>query len=238
VYTVHRMAVPVWKGRIAIGQISFEARLYTGARSRTPISFNQIHRNDGARIRQDLRCALENKAVPRDEVCKGFEYEKDRYALFEDAEIKAASPPVTGTIDLVHFIDIAKFDGIYFEESYYLGPDSDGEPLYAALFKALRRTGTAGLAHVVISTRDRYILFRAGLRGIIAHALYFDEELNELAEFRTNLTLGSIRQVAAIARIIGERIDEFEDIGRSDRYRSAVTSLVAAKVEALRKGKP
>ena len=85
------MASTVWKGHLTFGLVSFPVRLYSAARSES-ISFNQLHKADGSRVKQVLYCQAEDKPIPRSEIVKGYEYEKDRYVVIEDEEVKKVAP--------------------------------------------------------------------------------------------------------------------------------------------------
>ncbi len=85
------MASTVWKGHLTFGLVSFPVRLYSAARSES-ISFNQLHKSDGSRVKQVIYCQAEDKPIPRSEIVKGYEYEKDRYVVIEDEEVKKVAP--------------------------------------------------------------------------------------------------------------------------------------------------
>ena len=85
------MATTVWKGHLTFGLVSFPVKLYTAARSEG-ISFNQLHKTDNSRIKQVIYCQAEDKPIPRSEIVKGYEYEKDHYVVIEDEEIKKMAP--------------------------------------------------------------------------------------------------------------------------------------------------
>ena len=85
------MASSVWKGQLTFGLVSMPVRLMTAARSET-ISFNQLHKTDGSRIKQVIYCQAEDKPIPRTEIVKGYEYEKDHYVVIDDEDIKKVAP--------------------------------------------------------------------------------------------------------------------------------------------------
>src|SRR6266853_1465809 len=85
------MASTVWKGHLTFGLVSFPVKLYTAARAES-ISFNQLHESDNSRIKQVIFCQAEDQPIPRSEIVKGYEYEKDHYVVVEDEEIKRMAP--------------------------------------------------------------------------------------------------------------------------------------------------
>src|SRR3954447_17519659 len=84
-----RMASTVWKGHLTFGLVSLPIKLFTAARAES-ISFNQLHKDDHSRVRQVLYCQSEDKPIARSEIVKGYEYEKDRYIVVDDEDIKNA----------------------------------------------------------------------------------------------------------------------------------------------------
>src|SRR5574341_1279632 len=141
------MASTVWKGHMTFGLVSLPVKLYSAARSET-VSFNQLHKADHSRVKQVLYCQLEDKPVPRAELVKGYEYEKDKYVVIEDEEIKKVAPKTAKTMEILEFVKSSEVDPIFLESSYYLAPDEAGEKPYTLLFEALRRSGYVGLAKV------------------------------------------------------------------------------------------
>src|ERR1700692_984449 len=115
------MASTVWKGHLTFGLVSFPVRLYSAARSES-ISFNQLHKSDNSRVKQVLYCQAEDKPIPRAEIVKGFEYEKDRYVVVDDDEIKKMAPGTAKVMEILEFVKSSEVDPIYFESSYYMAP--------------------------------------------------------------------------------------------------------------------
>ena len=120
------MASTVWKGHLTFGLVSLPVKLYSAARGES-ISFNQLHKTDGSRIKQVIYCQAEDKPIPRSEIVKGFEYEKDRYVVLDDEELKKVAPSTAKVMEVQEFVKAEEVDPIYFETSYYMAPDEAGE---------------------------------------------------------------------------------------------------------------
>src|SRR5579884_3523210 len=127
-----QMATTVWKGHLTFGLVSLPVKLYSAARSES-VSFNQLHKTDNSRVKQVIYCQAEDKPIPRSEIVKGFEYEKDKYVVIEDEEIKKVAPKTAKTMEILEFVKAAEVDPIFFETSYYMAPDEAGERPYALL---------------------------------------------------------------------------------------------------------
>src|SRR4026208_1699794 len=138
------MASTVWKGHLTFGLVSFPVRLYSAARGES-ISFNQLHKSDNSRIKQMIYCAAEDKPIPRREIVKGYEYEKDRYVVIEDEEVKKVAPASAKGMGCRKFGRSDRVDPIYLETSYYRPPEGAGGKPYALLFEALRKSGYVGV---------------------------------------------------------------------------------------------
>src|SRR5215470_13628853 len=132
------MASTVWKGHLTFGLVSLPIKLHAAARAET-ISFNQLHKPDNSRVKYKIFCATEDVEIQRSEIVKGYEYEKDRYVVVEDEEIKKMAPKTAKVMEILEFVKEAEVDPIYYESSYYVAPDEAGEKPYALLFEALRR---------------------------------------------------------------------------------------------------
>src|SRR6478672_3858039 len=97
------MVSSVWKGHVTFGLVSFPVRLFSAARPVT-VSFNQLHAPDNSRIKQQIYCQTEAKPIPRSEIVKGYEYEKDHYVVVDDEDIKKVAPKTARTMEVLEFV--------------------------------------------------------------------------------------------------------------------------------------
>src|SRR5215475_209335 len=134
------MASTVWKGHLTFGLLSLPVKLYSAARSES-VGFNQLHKADNSRVKQVLYCQAEDKPITRSEIVKGYEYEKDKYVVIDDEDIKKVAPKTARTMEILEFVKTDEVDPVYLESSYYVAPDEAGEKPYALLFEGLRKTG-------------------------------------------------------------------------------------------------
>ena len=131
---------------VSFGLVSIPVKLYSSAESSSTIRFNQIHKKDGSRLKQQLVCAKDGEPVPKDEIVKGYEFAKGQYVLFTPEELKAIEEKATQTIDIAEFVPADQVERIYLDKVYYLGPDKGGARAYQLLARARRETGRAALA--------------------------------------------------------------------------------------------
>src|SRR5437868_14049543 len=182
------MASTVWKGHLTFGLVSFPVRLYSAARSES-ISFNQLHKSDNSRIKQMIYCAAEDKPIPRSEIVKGYEYEKDHYVVIEDEDIKKVAPATAKVMEIQEFVKSDQVDPIYLETSYYMAPDEAGEKPYALLFEALKKSGYVALAQIAMHNREHIVIVRPSKHGMMMHTMYYEDEIRQTEEFRTDIGL-------------------------------------------------
>jgi DNA end-binding protein Ku len=222
------MAATVWRGHLTFGLVSFPVRLYSAARSET-ISFNQLHKADGSRIKQVIYCAAEDKPIPRSEIVKGYEYEKDRYVVIEDEEVKKVAPATAKVMEILEFVKADEVDPIYLETSYYVAPDEAGERPYALLFDALRKTGYYGVAKIAMHNREHIVILRPGKNGVLLHTMYYTHEIRKVDEFRTDLSLVKEKELTLATSLIEALVAGFEPEKYTDTYRDNLLHMIEAK---------
>jgi DNA end-binding protein Ku len=222
------MASTVWKGHLTFGLVSLPVKLYSAARSES-LSFNQLHKEDGSRVRQVLYCAKEDKPIQRSDIVKGFEYEKDKYIVVDDEDIRKVAPKTARTMEILEFVKSDQVDPVYFESSYYMAPDEAGEKPYALLFDALKRTGRVGVAKIAMHNREHIVILRPGPKGILLHTMYYSHEIRAVEEFRTDISLVRDKEVELATGLIEALSADFEPEKYRDSYRDNLLAMIEAK---------
>lgn len=224
------MATSVWRGHLTFGLVSFPVKLFSAARSET-ISFNLLHKTDNSRIKQVTYCQAEDKPVPRSELVKGYEYEKDRYVVIEDEEIKKVAPKTAKVMEILEFVKSEDVDAVYLESSYYMAPDESGEKPYALLFEALKQSRYYGVAKISMHNREHIVILRPGSKGILMHTMYYADEIRKVEEFRTDTNLVKEKELALAKTLIESLTAEFEPEKYTDTYRDNLQAMIDAKIE-------
>jgi DNA end-binding protein Ku len=224
------MASTVWKGHLTFGLVSLPVRLYSAARAET-VSFNQLHRADNSRVKQVLYCQAEDKPVSRAELVKGFEYEKDKYVVVEDDEVKKMAPKSAKVMEVLEFVQGADVDPIYYESSYYMAPDEAGEKPYALLFAALKKSGYVALAKIAMHNREHIVILRPSRQGLTLHTMYYEDEIRKSEEFHTDTTLVKDKEMELATLLIENLAAGFEPAKYRDTYRDNLKALVEAKIQ-------
>jgi DNA end-binding protein Ku len=184
------------------------------------------------RVRQAVLPQDEDAApLQRSEIMKGYEYEKGRYVLFDQQELRNLTPETSREMVILEFTKLAEIDPIYYESSYYAAPDRGGERTYALLLEALRQTGYVGIAEVAMQRREHIVAIRPGRTGILIHTLYYPSEIHAEDEYRADASAVSPRELE-LARMLIERLAApFDPTRFRDKYKERVEELITAKIE-------
>jgi DNA end-binding protein Ku len=219
-------------GTISFGLVSIPIKMYTAASS-GGVSFNQLHAKCGNRLRQQMICPVDNEVVDRSQIVKGYEFQKDQYVRFTDEEIKALEGEASKMIDITEFVPLSTVDPIYFEKTYYLGPDKGGEKAYRLLADAMAKTERVALAKFVMRGKESLVLIRPSQHGLMLHTMYFADEVRDFSEVGKgeSATLKEGELGLALRLIEDLSHEEFKPEQYQDDYRQRVLDLVNSKVE-------
>jgi DNA end-binding protein Ku len=222
------MASSVWKGHLTFGLVSFPVTLSAAARAET-ISFNQLHKKDGSRIKEVTYCRAEDAPIPKEEIVKGYEYAKGQYVIIEAEEIKSVAPKTAKVMEVLEFVKAAEVDPLYLESSYYLAPGEGGEKPYALFFEALRQAGYYGVAKIAMHNREHIVILRAGKTGMLLHTMFYEDEIRQTNEFRTDNGLVRPKELDLAKNLIESLAETFEPGKYEDEYRANLKKMIEEK---------
>jgi DNA end-binding protein Ku len=222
----------IWRGHITFGLVSIPVGLHAAVEAKEEVHFRLLHRKDRAPIRYKKFCSKEDVEVPRNEIVRGYEVEKGKFAVVEDEELQEVQEEVgegDRTIELLQFVDFASLTPLLFERPYYLAPEKGGERPYAVLREALLETKRVGIARFYLRTRP---LLAALIPQPDVLAL---DVMRETSELRSPKGLDVPRKPARapelkMARMLIEQMaGEFDPLEHPNVYRKALEKLLASK---------
>jgi DNA end-binding protein Ku len=223
---------PLGSGTISFGLVSIPVRLYTAAVSGS-VSFNLLHAKCGSRIKQQTFCPTCNEVVDRSALVRGYEFAKDQYVRVSDDELKSLEGEASRIIDIAEFVPLDTVDPIYFEKTYYLGPDKGGEKPYRLLAEAMAKSERVALAKFVMRGKENLVLIRSAQDGLMLHTMYFADEVRSFAEVdkgqAAKVKEGELEM--ALKLLEGLSGEAFEPERYQDEYRQRVLELLTTKVE-------
>jgi len=175
------VARALWKGAISFGLVAIPVSLYPAKDAQGEVTFHLLHGRDLSRV-HNKRVDEQDHEVPYEEVVRGYEYEKGRYVVVDDADLKAANVKATQSIDILHFVDVKDIDLAYFDVPYYTEPAKMGRKAYALLRETLRRTGKVGVAKIVIRERQHLCAVTADGPALLAYTLRWPYQLRDVSD--------------------------------------------------------
>jgi DNA end-binding protein Ku len=225
-------ARPLGSATIAFGLVSIPVKLYSAAESAATLSFNQIDRRDGARVKQQLVSSKTGEPVPKDEIVKGYEFSKDQYVLFTKDELKALEVAATYMIDIAEFVPDGSVERIYFDKAYYLGPDKGGARAYHLLAQALRATARIAVGRYAVRGRQHLVMVRPKENGLMLEQLHFADEVRAFSEVPLEEVEVKEAELELAKQLIAQGMSEtFDPHSYRDEVREQIMALIQRKVE-------
>ncbi len=220
---------------ISFGLVSIPTRLYVATHSER-IGFNMLHEVCGTRIKQQLSCPHCERVVERDEIVKGYEFEKGRFVTFSGAEIEALEADASHAIDIQEFVPLASVDPISYEDAHYLGPDKGAEKAYHLLAEAMRATQKVALAQFTSHGKEQLVLIRPYQHGLVLHSMYYADEVRRFDDVDTGGDITVRQGEIELARKLIEQlaVNAFHPERYQDTYRARVRAAVDQKAAGER----
>ncbi len=225
------MAATVWKGYITFGLITIPVRLFAAARTER-VSFNQIHGVCGSRIKQQTVCPRCDRVVERSELVKGYEFEKDRYVIVNDEDVKSVAPPSSDNMEILEFVKAEGIDPIYFDASYFMVPEEAGKKAYHLLLETMRKSGYSAIAKIAMHQREFTVVVRPHADGLLLHTMFYPEEVREVPEFQRDTSVTVKPQEVELAeRLVEGLATDFDPEKYHDDYQGRLKQMIEAKRE-------
>ena len=158
------MARAIWKGSLAFGLVNIPVELYTAVRDSRP-RFRLLHRKDESPVQYQRVCQREGKPLSWEEIVKGYEYAKGQYVVLTKDDFETAAMEKTKVVNVVEFVDTTSIDDRFFEQPYYLAPAKGSERAYAVLREALRKSGKAGIATMILREKQHLCAVEVAEQG-------------------------------------------------------------------------
>ena len=217
---------------ISFGLVSIPVKLYASGNSSTGIRFNMIHKKCGSRLKQQYICPQDSEKVERAEIVKGYEFAKGQYVTFKDEELKALEERSTQAIEITEFLPTKKIDPIYFEKSYYLGPDRGGDRAYGLLARALVKSGRSALAKYAARGKQYLVLVRPFEGGLVMQQLRYADEVRPMSEIPLGDADIKDPELKLALQIVDQGVsDSFRPEAYEDDVRKRIEDAIQQKVE-------
>ena len=230
------MARGLWKGAISFGLVNVPVELYSAQKRSAEIDLTMLDKRDLAPVGYKRVNKASGNEVPWDDVVKGYEYEDDKYVVLSEEDFRRANPEASKTVDIMAFVDLAEIDPQYFETPYYLAPGKRGEKAYALLRDAMAKAGKAGIATVVIRTKQYLAALVAQDDALVLNTLRYHDELKSANDLDIPEKLkghkASSKELDMALTLIDDMADAWQPEKYRDTYHEDLMQRIDAKIKA------
>jgi DNA end-binding protein Ku len=228
------LAMPraIWSGTISFGLVNIPVRMFS-AIDEQKLHFHFLHTKDDSPIGYDKVCKAEGKSVPDKEIGKAFEVSKGEFVYLEDEDFEAARVEGYKTMEISDFVPYEEIDPIYFEKTFYLGPQEGAEKVYSLLVKAMENSELAALGTYIMRDREHLGCLRVRDGALTLEKMFFANEIRDIKEIKPRkATVGK-----AELQMAEELIDRFTGKFKPEKYKDTYTAALKKVVKAKQQGK-
>ncbi len=221
----------IWKGTISFGLVTIPVKLYSATEERD-VSFNQVHRADGGRIKYKRVCSIDGEEVTYGDIAKGYALPTGETVILTDEDLADLPLTTSRTIDVLQFVPLEQVDPIYFAKSYYLEPDRTGAKPYVLLRDALQQSGRVAVVKVALRQREQLATLRVRDGIFVLETMLWPDEIRTPDfPFLDDDVQVRPQELAMAGSLIESLADDFAPSEFSDGYRAALQAVIDAKIE-------
>ncbi|MGO4886503.1 Ku protein [Anaerobacillus sp. MEB173] len=221
----------MWKGSISFGLVHIPIKLFAATEDKD-IKMRTLHKECHTPIKYEKVCPSCEKEIKPDDLVKGYEYEPGKFVILEKEELDALAQEKSKSVEIIDFIDLKEVDPIYFNKSYFIGPNDNGEKAYMLLKKAMEDTGKIGLAKIMIRSKQQLAAVRVYKNALVLETIHYPDEVRKVENvpgIPENIELDQ-KEVNTAVQLIEQLTTEFEPEKYTDDYRTALMDLIQHKI--------
>ena len=231
------MARGLWKGAISFGLVNVPVELFSVEKRSTELDLTMLDKRDLAPVGYKRVNKETGEDVPWAEIVKGYEYKDGKYVVLSAEDFRRANVEASKTVEILAFVDKEQIPPQFFETPYYLAPGRRGEKAYALLRDALKKSGKAGVATVVIRTRQYLALVLPQESYLLMNTLRYADELKDFEEVGVPSSAlkeakASAKEIEMALRLIDDMAEDWNPDQYKDTYREDLLNRVKEKVKA------
>ncbi|WP_109473434.1 Ku protein [Ornithinimicrobium cavernae] len=222
----------IWKGAVSFGLVNVPVRLYTATENHD-LSFHQVRRSDGSRIRYKRVAQADGEEVPYKEIAKGYETEDGKSVILTEEDLASLPNRSSKEITVEKFVPIEQIDPILYDKPYYIEPDAMGAKAYGLLREALRESERVAVVTISVRTRMTMAVLRVIDEVIVLQTLLWPDEIRDAGQLNNldEVSEPKDSEVAMARMLIDSMAGDFEHEEHEDDYQIAVEALVRSKIE-------
>lgn len=221
----------IWKGSVSFGLVSIGVKLYSATEEKS-VSFNQVRREDGARIRYKRVAETDGEEVSYGDIAKGYQLPSGETVVLTDEDFADLPLPSARVVDVVQFVPAEQIDPIYYNKSYYLEPEKSAIKPYVLLRRALEDSEMVAIVKVAIRNREQLATLRVRDEVIVLNTMIWPDEVRAADFGFLDEDIELRPQEEQMARSLVESMaGEFDPEQFTDNYREALEAVIEAKAE-------
>lgn len=224
---------PIWRGQLRLALVSCPVALFNARHSREALAFHMINPKTGNRVHMATMDAETGEELSRSDLVKGYEYEKNRYLILDDADFDAARTETSTVMKVDKFVEAGSIDPVYFDGSYYMAPDGTGaDDVYSVLREAIASTGRVALSRLTMARRERAVLITPMEGGLAVHTLLEERDLNRASDVFGHALAGTPdpEMVDLAKQLIKRQMGTYDPADAEDRYETRLRKVIEAKL--------
>jgi len=219
----------IWKGSISFGLVSIPVRLFSATEEKD-VSFRQVHRDDGGRVRYKRVCSVDGEEVAYSDIAKGYELPDGEMVVLDDEDFASLPLSSSRAVEVLEFVPADQVDPVQLSKPYYCEPTGDTKP-YVLLRDSLEKADKVAIVKVALRQRERLAMLRAREGVLVLQTMLWPDEVRvPKFDFLDQETTVRPQELAMAESYISALSGDFEPGGFSDNYRAALEEVIQAKV--------
>ncbi|WP_100488748.1 Ku protein [Sporolactobacillus pectinivorans] len=227
----------MWKGSIQFGLVYIPIKLYTATEDKD-IKLRMLHKDCMAPINYTRTCSKCGKEVKNEDIVKGYEYTPGQFIAISEEEINDLQDDMSKSVEIINFVNLSDIDPIYFEKSYFIGPDSgQGLRAYSLLRQTISDSGKIGLANIIMRSKQHLAAIRSYGNGMLLETLFYPDEvraMNDVPGLNDIIAENAPKEVEIATQLVEQLTAEFKPENYKDNYRLKLEQLITNKVAGVK----
>ncbi|MFE7151903.1 non-homologous end joining protein Ku, partial [Heyndrickxia sporothermodurans] len=221
----------IWKGSISFGLVNIPIKLHAATEDKD-IKLRSLHKKCHTPIKYEKICPVCETELAMDDIVKGYEITKGKFIILDESELNELKKATEEkAVEIIDFIKIEEIDPIYFNRSYYMSPNEGGMKAYGLLRKALLETEKAGLAKIIMRSKEQLAIIRVYENTLLMETIHFPDEVRNVGDV-PNVPADdqvSKKEIDTAILLIEQLTTKFEPEKYTDEYRTKLMELINSK---------
>lgn len=225
------MARPTWKGTLSFGLVNIAVELHA-METADRLDLDMLDKRDMGRIGYQKINKTTGEVVAQKDIVKGYAVAKNKYVILTDADIKAANPKASRTVDVIGFVEDGSIDRIYYSRPYLVAPGQESAKAYRLLHDVLEDTGQLALARIVLHTKEHTAALYPHDGALVLQLLRFDQDLRTAKDLEVDLPQKGTAKPAEVEmaeKLVETMATSWDPSEYKDSYRADLMKLIKAR---------